>query len=97
MKKPLNRWMLLHLALIVSGSAIAAFDLFVIAQDERDNLILSLGVLVVGGGAITVGFLGLLVQSLMHLLAARKEPNSEGSAAPQRAAGPRLNKPGTRE
>ena len=35
---------------------------------------------------------------IQRLLAALKEePISEGSAAPQRAAGPRLNKPGSRE
>ena len=66
--------MLLYLALIVSGSVILAFDFFVIAQQERENLVLVFSVLCLGGGAITAGFLGLLIQSFMHLLAARKAP-----------------------
>jgi hypothetical protein len=74
MKKPLNRWMLFYLALVVLGSAIIALDSFVIAQQERDNLILALGMIVLGGGIVAAGLGGLLIQSIKHLLAVRKEP-----------------------
>ena len=38
-----------------------------------------------------------IVTSSLWLFIVKKEPISEGSAAPQRAAGPRLNKPVSRE
>ena len=47
-----------------------------------------------GGGLLLIG---VLLAAILHELKKRKEPNSEGSAAPQRAAGPRLNKPGSSE
>ena len=92
-KKPLNRWMLLYVGLVVFGAATLAVHFFVIAQEDREGLIRAFVLIVAGCGAILAGLLGLFVQSIMHFSVARKAPISEGSAAPERAAGPRLNKP----
>jgi hypothetical protein len=88
-KKRLNRWMLLYVGLVVFGAATLAFQFFVIAQEDRERLILAFALIVAGGGAILAGLLGLLVQSIMHLSAARKAPiqppqTTTGSSAPDR-------------
>jgi hypothetical protein len=89
MKKPLNRWMLLYVSLLVFGAAILACHFFVIVQEDRERLILALVLIVAGGGAIVAGLLGLLAQSIMHLSVARKAPiqppqTTTGSSAPDR-------------
>jgi hypothetical protein len=88
-KKPLNRWMLFYVGLVVLGAATLAFHFFVIAQEDRERLILAFVLIVAGCGAIVAGLLGLLVQSIMHLSGAREGPiqppqTTTGSSAPDR-------------
>ena len=67
--------MLFYLALIISGVVALAYNFFVIAEEERERLVLAFFLVVAGSGAIAAGILGLLIQSLMHYFTGRKEPN----------------------
>ena len=77
MKKTISPWTLLYLGLVVLGAATLGLLFLVIAQQEREQMILVFGMTVAGGSAIIAGLIGLLVLSIKHVLkpAPREEPN----------------------
>jgi hypothetical protein len=76
MKKTINRWLLIYLGLVVVGAAILGLLFLVVAQQQREQMILVFGMAVAGGGAVIIGFIGLLVLFIKDLLrpGAKKEP-----------------------
>ena len=87
MKTAINPWILLYLGLVVLGASTFGLIFLVVAQQEREQMILVFWMTVVGGGAITAGSIGLLVLSIKRLLkpAPREGPNQ--TPEPTAAAG----------
>jgi hypothetical protein len=70
--KKLNRWLLLNLGLLVVGTLILGIQFLVVAEEDKERLVLMFVLTVVGGGAILVGLFGLSVQALRPLLSKPK-------------------------
>jgi uncharacterized membrane protein YgdD (TMEM256/DUF423 family) len=88
MMKP-NRRLLLNLGLLLIGAAILAIQFFVVAQEDKERLVLSFALTFVGGLAILVGFIRLIIQVFRPSHPGAKEPiqspqTTTGSSAPDR-------------
>jgi hypothetical protein len=84
MKTTINPWILLYLGLIVVGAVILGLLFLVVAEQEREQMILVFGMTVAGGGAIIAGLIGLLALSIRHLLKPAPKGEPIQSATDQR-------------
>ena len=68
MKARINPWILFYLGLVVAGAAILFYLFLVVAQSNREQMILVFLMIIAGAGLIGAGLIGLLVIGIRDLL-----------------------------
>jgi hypothetical protein len=87
MKTVINPWIALHLGLVFLGAVILGLLFLVIAQNEREQMMLVFAMTVVGGAAIIAGLIGLLVLSIKHLLKPTRKEGPNQTSEPTAPSG----------
>ena len=83
MKTTISPWTLLNLGLVVLGAATLGLMFLVVAQQEREQMLLVFAMTIGGGGAVIAGLIGLFVLLIKHLMQpAPEEPNQPPEPMP---------------